>query len=328
VKRRTFITLLGGAVAVFSLAARGQQLAMPVIGFLSNSSRQLDESLRLAFVRQGLREAGYVEGRNAISEYRGAEDSYDRLPEVTVQLLRLRPAVVVTLGGPTVALAAKNATTTVPIVFSVAGDPVRLGLVASLNRPGGNITGWATLTDVVVAKQFEALHEAIPAATAFGCLLNPNNPNTETDIRAAQDAGRALGLKVQILLARNEAEIETAFARLVQTGAGGLVVVSDGFFNSRPEQFAALALQRRIPTVYSLREFARAGGLMSYGTSVNEAYRQVGVYAGRILNGEKPADLPVIQATKVELIINMMTAKALGITFPFTLLGRSDEVIE
>jgi putative tryptophan/tyrosine transport system substrate-binding protein len=326
-RRREFVLALGGAAA-WPVAARAQQGPMPVIGLLSNSSRQLDESLRLTFVRQGLREAGYVEGHNAVSEYRGAEDKYDRLPELTADLLRLRPAVVVTLGGPTVALAAKSATTTVPIVFSVAGDPVRLGLVTSINRPGGNITGSATLTHVVVAKQFEALHETMPLVTACGCLLNPNNPNTETDSRAAQDAGRSLGLKVQILLARNEPEIETAFATLAQMGAGGLVVVSDGFFNSRPEQFAALALQYKIPTIYSLREFARAGGLMSYGTRLSESYQQVGVYAGRILKGERPADLPVIQVTKVELAINLKTAKALGLEVPAMLLGRADEVIE
>jgi putative ABC transport system substrate-binding protein len=327
VNRRELIAGFGGAAA-WPVVARAQQPAMPVVGLLSNSSRPFDEPVRLAFVRHGLREAGYVEGRNVVSEYRGAEDNYDRLPELAADLLRLRPAVVVTLGGPTVALAAKSATTTVPIVFSVAGDPVRLGLVASFNRPGGNITGSATMTDVVVAKQFEALHETVPAAMMFGCLLNPNNPNTQTDTRAAQDAGRALGRKVQIQLARNEAEIESAFATLAQTGAGGLVVVSDGFFNSRPGQFAALALQRRIPAIYSLREFAHAGGLMSYGTSLSESYRQAGVYAGRILNGEKPADLPVIQASKVEFAINGRTAKTLGVDFPLSLLGRADEVLE
>ena len=326
-RRREFITLAGGAVA-WPLAARAQQPAMPVIGFLSNGFRQPDEAFRLAPFRDGLKETGYVEGHNVASEYRWAEDQYDRLPELAADLLRHHPAVIVAIGGPTSSLAAKRATTTVPVVFEIVGDPVKLGLVASFNRPGGNVTGVAPIPYTIVAKQFEALHETLPTAIAIGCLLNPNNPNTETHTREAQEAAHTLGRKLELLHARNETEIETAFATLVQKGVGALVVVPDGFFNSRPEQFAALAAQHMIPAIYSLHEFAKVGGLMSYGYSNRDLYRQVGVYTGRILNGEKPADLPVMQGTKVELVINVKTAKTLGISFPLSLLGRADEVIE
>jgi putative tryptophan/tyrosine transport system substrate-binding protein len=326
VKRREFITLIGGAAA-WPLAARAQQTAMPVIGFLSSGSRQFD-ALRLAAFWRGLSELGYVESRNVASEYRWAEDHYDRLPALAAELVRRQVAVIVAFGSPPAALAAKAASTTVPIVFTIASDPVRLGLVASLNRPGGNVTGVTSLASMVVAKQFEMLHETVPNATAIGCLVNPNNPNTETDTREAQEATRTLGLQLHILNASTEREIDTAFTTLTKRGAGAVVVVSDGFFNSRPDQFAALAARHALPAIYAFREFARAGGLMSYGTSLTDANRQVGVYAGRILNGAKPADLPVIQATKVELVINVKTAKTLGITFPLSLLGRADEVIE
>src|SRR5262245_7661151 len=325
-KRREFITLLGAAAA-WPLAARAQQ-AMPVVGFLSIASQRFDDALRLVPFRAGLKEAGYVEGHNVSSEYRGAEDQLDRLPELAADLVRRRPAAIVTLSGPTSALAAKAASTTVPIVFTIAGDPVKLGLVASFNRPGGNVTGVTTLTNLVVAKQFEALHETVPAATVIGCLVNPNNPNTETDTSEAQAAARLLGLKLQLVHARNESEIQAAFANLAEKRVGAVVVVSDAIFNSRPEQLAALAKRHTMPAVYSLREFARAGGLMSYGTSLAEAYRQAGLHTGRILKGEKPEDLPVIQATKVELATNVKTAKALGVAFPLSLLGRADEVIE
>jgi putative ABC transport system substrate-binding protein len=326
-RRRDFITLLGGAAA-WPLAASAQQPALPVIGFLSNASPRLDNALRLAPFREGLKEAGYVEGHNVASEYRGADDRYDRLPELAADLLRRHPAVIVALGGPTSSLAAKRASTTVPVVFSIVGDPVELGLVTSFNRPGGNVTGVAAIPGTIVAKQFEALHEMVPTATMIGCLLNPNNPKTESDAREAQEAARALGLDLQALHARNETEIEQAFATLAQRRAGGLVVVPDGFFNSRPERLATLAAHHMIPAIYSLHEFALAGGLMSYGFSNKDAYRQVGVYTGRILKGEKPADLPVVQSTKVELHINLKTARALGLTFPLTLLGRADNVIE
>jgi len=326
-KRRHFITLLGGA-AVWPFVARAQQPAMPVIGFLSNGFRQSDEAFRLPPLREGLKEVGYVEGRNGASEYRWAEDQYDRLPELATDLLRRHPAVIVAVGGPTSLLAAKKATTTTPILFAVTGDPVKLGLVASFNRPGGNVTGVAAFPGTIVAKQFEALHETVPTATIIGCLLNPNNPKTESDAREAQEAARTLGLEVQILHARNETEIERAFATLLQKRGGGLVVISDGFFNDRPAQIAVLAAQHSIPAIYSLHEFARAGGLMSYGVSNKDSWRQVGVYTGRILKGENPADLPVIEVTKVELVINVKTAKTLGISFPLSLLGRADEVIE
>jgi putative ABC transport system substrate-binding protein len=327
-RRREFITLLGGAAATRSLAARAQQSALPVIGFLSNGFRHSDEPLRLTYIREGLKELGYSEGRNVASEYRWAEDQYDRLSELAADLLRRDPAVIVALGGPTSALAAKRATTTVPVVFAIAGDPVELGLVASFNRPGGNVTGIVSILATLVAKQFEALHETIPTATLFGCLLNPNNPNIEAQTRAAQEATRTLGRKLEVLHARNETEIEEAFVTLVQKGAGALVVVPDTLFNTRPEQLAGLAAQYRIPAIYSVHEFARAGGLMSYGFSYAEGFRQVGVYTGRILKGEKPAELPVIQTTKVELVINVRTANTLGISFPLSLLGRADEVIE
>jgi putative ABC transport system substrate-binding protein len=327
-QRREVITLLGSAAVAWPFAARAQQTAMPVIGFLSSGFRHSDEPLRLIHLWEGLKELGYAEGRNVASEYRWAEDQYDRLPELAADLLRRDPAVIVALGGPTSALAAKRATTTVPVVFSINGDPVELGLVASFNRPAGNVTGVAFMPGTLVAKQFEALHETIPTATLIGCLLNPNNPNIEAHTREAQEATHTLARKLEVLHARNETEIEKAFATFVQKGADALVVVPDAFFNSRPEQLAGLAVQYRIPAIYALHEFASAGGLMSYGANNADAFRQAGVYTGRILKGKKPAELPVIQATKIELVINVRTAKALGISFPLSLLGRADEVIE
>jgi putative ABC transport system substrate-binding protein len=326
-KRREFITLLGGATATWPLAAHAQQPATPVVGFLSNGWQQSD-AVRLAAFRQGLSEIGYVEGQNVASEYRWAEDHYDRLPALAAELVRRQPTVIVAVGGPASALAAKTATKTISIVFAMSSDPVKLGLVASLNRPGGNMTGATTLASMVVAKQFEALHETVPKATVAGFLVNPNNPSAETDTREAQEATRTLGLQLNILNASTEREIDTAFTTLTENGAGGVVVVADALFNSRPNQLVALAARHALPTIYSLREFAEAGGLLSYGTSIADVYRQVGVYTGRILKGEKPADLPVVQSTRVELVINVKTAKSLGLTFPITLLGRADEVIE
>jgi putative ABC transport system substrate-binding protein len=327
-KRREFITLLGGATAAWPLAAGAQQPAMPVIGFLSTSSQGVDDALRLPPFRDGLKEVGYVEGRNVASEYRGAENHYDHLPELAADLLRRQVAVIVALGGPPPALAAKAATTTIPIVFASGGDPVKLGLVASFNRPGGNITGVNVIAETIVAKQFEALHEAVPTATVIGCLMNPNNPETEMLAREAQEATLTLGQKLEVLHARNETEIEMAFATLVQKRAGALVVVADGLFNSRAEQLVALATRHRRPAIFSLREYVKVGGLMSYGTNIAGAYRQAGVYTGQILKGVKPGDLPVIQLSKVELVINVKTAEMLGISFPLSLLGRADEVIE
>jgi putative ABC transport system substrate-binding protein len=326
VRRREFITLLGGAAA-WPLAARAQQPAMPVIGFLCSGSQQSD-ALRLAAFRRGLNETGYFDGRNVESEYRWADDQYDRLPALAIELVGRQPAVIVAIGGPTPALAALAATKTIPIVFTIAGDPVKLGLVASLSRPGGNITGVTTLSSLVVAKQFEVIRETVPQATVIGCLVNPVNPNAESDIKEAREATHNLGLQLHILNASTERDIYTAFATFVQQKVGAVVVVSDALFNSRTNQLVALAAHHALPTIYSLREFATAGGLMSYGTSLADAYRQAGLYAALILKGAKPADLPAVQATKVELIINLRTAKSLGITFPITLLGRADEVIE
>jgi len=327
-RRRAFITLLSTAAAAWPLAARAQQAGLPVIGFLSNGFRQSDEAFRLAPFREGLQESGYVEGHTVASEYRWAEDQNDRLPELAADLLRRYPTMIVALGGPIPSLAAKRASRTVPVLFSIVGDPVELGLVASFNRPGGNVTGVASIPGTVVAKQLEALHETVSTALVIGCLMNPDNPNTKAHTREAQEAARTLGRKLELLHARNETEIERTFATLAQKGVGALVVVPDGFFNSRPQQFVALAAQHMIPAIYSLHEFTKVGGLMSYGFSNRDAYRQVGVYAGRILKGEKPADLPVIQVTRVEFVINAKTAKTLGISFPLSLLGRADEVIE
>jgi putative tryptophan/tyrosine transport system substrate-binding protein len=325
-RRREFVTLLCGVAVAWLRAARAQQ-PLPVIGFLSTGSRQFD-ALRLAAFRRGLSEMGYVESRNVASEYRSAEDHYDRLPALAAELVRRQVAVIVALGSPPAALAAKTASTTVPIVFAIASDPVGLGLVASLNRPGGNVTGVTSLASMIVAKQFEMLHETVPKAMVIGFLVNPSNPNAETDTTEARKATRTLGLELHILNASTEREIDTAFTTLAQKGAGALVVVSDGFFNARSDQFAALAARHALPTIYAFREFAEAGGLMSYGPGFADAYREAGIYTGRILKGDNPADLPVVQATKIELIINLRTAKALGITFPLSLLGRADEAIE
>ena len=328
-KRREFITLLSGAAVAWPLTAWAQQPAMPVIGFLSTSSQRVDDVLRLAPFRQGLKEAGYVEGLNVGSEYRGAEEHYERLPELVADLLRRQVAVIVAVGGPPAALAAKAASTTVPIVFTItSADPVQLGLVASFSRPGGNVTGIATVPGSVVSKQFEALHEAVPTARVIGCLLNPNNPNIEALTREAQEATRTFGRKLEVLYARDDTEIETAFATLAQKRVDALVVVTDAIVNNRRAQLVALTARHMLPSIFPFREFAIAGGLMSYGPSFDEAFRQVGIYTGRILKGEKPADLPVIQLTKVELVINVRTAKTLSIQFPLSLLGRADEVIE
>jgi putative tryptophan/tyrosine transport system substrate-binding protein len=297
IRRRDVVILLGGAAAAWPLAASAQQPAMPVIGFLSTSSRRVDDVLRLAPFRQGLKEAGYVEGLNVGSEYRGAEEHYERLPELAADLLRRQVAVIVALGGPPTALAAKAASTMVPIVFTItSADPVQLGLVASFNRPGGNVTGIATVPGSVVSKQFEALHEAVPTATVIGCLLNPNHPNIEATTREAQEATRTLGLKLEVLYARDDTEIETAFATIVQKRVDALVVVTDAVVNDRRAQLVALTTRHMLPSIFPFREFATAGGLMSYGPSFGDAFRQAGIYTGRILKGEKPADLPVIQA--------------------------------
>jgi putative ABC transport system substrate-binding protein len=325
-RRREFITALSGAVA-WPLAVRAQQPAMPVIGFLSSASLNQDAG-RLRGFRQGLSEAGYVEGRNVAIEYRWAEEQTDRLPALAANLVRRQVAVIAQAGQVLGAFAAKAATTTIPIVFLTGGDPVALGLVASLNRPGGNLTGVTTLSAELEPKRLELLRGLVPTATTIGALVNRTNPNAETQSRDLQAAARTLGLELHILNANSENDFDTVFARLAELRASGLVIATDGLFISRSEHLAALAVRHAVPAIFQFRAFAAAGGLMSYGGNLAELYRLSGIYTGRILKGEKPADLPVQQSTKAELIINMKTAKALGIEVPPTLSARADEVIE
>ena len=326
-KRREFITLLGGAAA-WPLAAHAQQPAMPVIGFLNPASPDALAHRVRAF-RQGLKESGYVERANVAIEYRWAEGQYDRLAKLAAELVRQRVAVIATTGGPPSAFAAKAATTTIPIVFSVPDDPVRLGLVASLARPGGNVTGINFLAAELVAKRLELLRELVPGAARVAVLVNPANvTNTETTLRDIQSAARAMGLQIQVLNASTRSEIEAAFATLVREQSDALFVGSDSFFNDRRVQLVHLASYHRVPATYGGRDFAVAGGLMSYGSDITDAYRQVGVLTGRILRGDKPADLPVVQASKFELVINAHTARTFGLTVPPSLLARADEVIE
>jgi putative tryptophan/tyrosine transport system substrate-binding protein len=325
-KRRDFITLVGGAAA-WPLAARAQQPALPVIGFLEAKSADTSAHLVAAF-RQGLKEAGYIEGQNVAIEYRFAENQYGRLPALAADLARRQVAVIAASGGPPAALAAKGATTTIPIVFNMGADPIALGLVDSLNRPGGNLTGVSSLNVELGPKRLELLHELAPTATNIAMLVNPTNPNAEAYSTALKTAARTLGVQLQVLHASTERDFDMVFATLVQLQVGALVIGTDGFFITRSEQFAELAVRHAMPTIFVFREFAAAGGLMSYGGSLTDEYRQVGGYTGRILKGEKPADLPVQQATKVELIINLKTARALGLTVPLALLTRADEVIE
>jgi putative ABC transport system substrate-binding protein len=326
-KRREFITLLGGAAVAWPVVARAQQPAMPVVGFLGTGSPESD-AFRAAAVRQGLMEAGYVEGRNVAFEYRWAEDRYERLPALAAELVRREVAVIVAIGGNTSAVAAKPATATIPIIFAVGGDPIKMGLVASLNRPGGNITGVAFLVATLVAKQFEVLHEAVPKTALIGYLINPTVANNETGTKDVLAAAQSVDQKLLVVKARTESELEAAFVTLVQQRVGALVVGGDPFFLTRRAQIVELAARHKVPAIYPLKEYAMAGGLMSYGTSITEAHRIAGLYAAQILKGEKPADLPVQQSTKIELIVNLNAAKALGLDVPQTLLGRADEVIE
>jgi putative ABC transport system substrate-binding protein len=326
VKRRAFISLLGGAAA-WPLAARAQQ-RLPVIGLVGISSPGSFAD-RLRAFRRGLGESGYAEGRNVMIDYRWAEGRNERLPQLAADLVRQQATVIVTLGNTASALAAKAATATIPIVFDIGANPVEVGLVASLARPGGNLTGVTTLGVEVGPKQLELLHELVPAATVFGLLVNPANPAlAETQARDLQAAARTLGLRVHVLNASTDRDFERAFTTLADLRAGGLVIGVDAFFNSRREQLAALAVHCALPTISAYQWFTAAGGLMRYGGAIADSSRQAGVYAGRILKGEKPADLPVIQSTKISLIINLKTAKALGLAVPDTVLARTDEVIE
>jgi putative tryptophan/tyrosine transport system substrate-binding protein len=324
--RREFITLLGGAAAAWPIGTRAQR-AMPVIGFLNSESPNLYAHLVRAF-REGLSASGYVEGRNVSIEYRWAEGRYDPLPALAADLIR-RQVTVIAANSPAAVLAAKAATTTIPIVFNTGYDPVAAGLVASLSRPGGNLTGVTSLTAEVGPKRVELLHEVVPRANSIALLVNPAaGAMHETISKDLQAAARKFGLQSHVLHASAAQDLDTVFATVAQLRPGGLVIGSDPFFNSQSKQLAALGIRHGVPTVYQYREFAAAGGLMSYGGSLTGMYHQVGVQTGRVLKGEKPADLPVQQATKVELIINMKTAKELGLTVPVTLLGRADEVIE
>jgi putative tryptophan/tyrosine transport system substrate-binding protein len=327
VKRREFISLLGGTAAAWPLAARAQQAAMPIVGFVTNRPAEASVRQAAAF-RKGLNETGYVEGQNLMVEYHWLDGQYDRLPALMADLVRRRVAVIATFANAP-ALAAKAATTTIPIVFGVGQDPVRMGLVASLARPGGNATGINFFNQEAVAKRLGLLHDLVPKAARIAVLVNPTNPSaTEAALPEIREAARALGLQIAVLNASTSREIEAAFSTLVADRADALFVAPDSFFTGRFVQFVTLAAHHRIPAAYTQRDFVEAGGLMSYGTDITDMWRQVGVYAGRILKGAQPADLPVVQASKFELIINAQTARLFGLTVPDKLLVAADEVIE
>ena len=325
--RRQFITLLGGAAAAWPLAARAQQPAMPVIGVLSTGARDSDD-IRLGSLRQSLMGMGYVEGRNVSIEYRWADGQLDRLPGLAADLVRRRVVVIAAIGAPSAALAAKASTATIPIVFGTGVDPVEVGLVASLNRPGGNLTGVTNLGVELAAKRVELLHKCIPEVTTVALLVNPDNLNTSSQSRDSQQAAHALGLELAVVPARNERDLDVAFERFAELRAGALTIAGDAFFNDHAGQLAAQTLAHAMPAIYQLREFAAAGGLMSCGSSLADEYHLVGLYIARILKGEKPADLPVLQPTRFEFAINLKTAKALGLIVPTNLLASADEVIE
>src|SRR5215468_6143968 len=326
-RRREFITLLGGGAAAWPLAAWAQQPAMPVIGFMGIDTPDVYAD-RLGAFRQGLKETGFVEGHNVAVEYRWAQGQYDQYPKMAAELVRRQVAVIAATGGEPSPQSAKAATQTIPIVFTANGDPVREGLVASLNRPGGNVTGITIFGDVAVTKRLQLMHELMPQAAAIAYLMNPNNLNGDIEMRAAQTAAHSLGKEMLVLRASNERELDTAFATMTQQQVGALLVASDPFFYWQRDQLVSLAARDRIAAMYYLPGFTRAGGLMSYGNSLTDMYRLVGVYVGRILKGEKPADLPIIQPTKFELVINLKAAKSLGLTIPTSLLVAAEEVIE
>jgi putative tryptophan/tyrosine transport system substrate-binding protein len=326
-RRRDLIKALSGIAAGWPLTAPAQQAAMPVIGFLHPASSDSYAPFMTAFHR-GLREAGYIEGSNVAIEYRWAEGRYDRLPGLAAELAGRQVAVIAATGGDIPALAAKLMTATIPIVFDTTTDPVKTGLVASLNRPGGNLTGVSLLTEELLPKRLELLSAVVPDASLIAFLVNPTAPGAESEVRDVRAAGQAARQQIVVLHASSERDLDAALATAVQMRAKGLVMRGEVFFNMRREQLVALTARHAIPTIYVRREFVEAGGLMSYGGDLANAYRAVGIYTGRILNGEKPADLPVQQETRVELVINLKTAKALGLTVPLPLLGRADEVIE
>jgi ABC-type uncharacterized transport system substrate-binding protein len=325
-RRREFITLLGGAAAAWPLSARAQQ-PMPVVGWL-NTRSESDSAFAVRAVRRGLGETGYVDGQNVTIEYRWLNHDLDRLPSALAELMERRVAVIAVIGSSTAALAAKATTSTKPIVFATGGDPVKDGLVSSLNRPGGNLTGVSFFAAALGAKRVELLHELVPKADAIAMLVNPHSPDVDSQIQDAHMAARRLGPQLHVFNVRTDSEVDVSFVTIAGQKAGGLLVGSDPFFTTQRHRLAALAARHRIPAIYSLREYVEAGGLMSYGASLTDAFRQVGVYAGRILKGDKPADLPVMQPTKFELVINLKTAKTLGLDIPPTLLARADEVIE
>jgi putative tryptophan/tyrosine transport system substrate-binding protein len=325
-RRRQFISLIGGAVAGWPLVARAQQSAMPVIGFLNGSSPAGYAHMVAAF-REGLRQTGYVEGQNVAIEYRWAEGHLDRLPELSADLVRHQVAVIAATSTPA-NLVAKNATSTIPIVFTTGSDPVRIGLVSNLARPSGNVTGVTQLSVEILPKRIELAHELVPAATAIALLFNPTDPITNLEEKAAKAAASALGLQLHILQASTEAELIDAFDSVVRMRAGVFVIATSVLFNGRIEQIAALATRHMLPTIYAYREFVTAGGLISYGPELTDSYRLAGIYTGRILKGEKPSELPVQQATKVELLVNLKAARALNLAMPQALLARADEVIE
>jgi putative ABC transport system substrate-binding protein len=326
-KRREFIGLVGGATAALTLVARAQQAALPVVGFLGPGSPESD-AYRVTAFKQGLKEAGFVDGQNVLIEYRWAQSHYDQLQKLAAELVHAQVAVIATSSTPA-ALAAKAATTTVPIVFETAADPVKIGLVASLSRPGGNITGVTQVAEEAAPKRLELLRELLPTARAMALLVNPAAPIlAEPQSREVRSAAQSLGVELHVLNASTENELEAAFRKVIELQASGLVIGGDAFFTSHSKQLAALAFRYRVPSVYQWREFAAAGGLMSYGSNVTETHRLVGLYTGRILKGDKPADLPVQQATNIELYINLKTAKALGISIPLPLSGRADELFE
>jgi putative ABC transport system substrate-binding protein len=325
-KRREFIAGLGAA-ASWPLAARAQAPAMPVVGFLSSRSPGESDAVASAF-RKGLAEAGYVIGQNVTVEYRWAEGHYERLPALATELISLKVAAILAAGGPPSALAAKKATTTIPVIFSASDDPVGLGLVPSLSRPGGNVTGMSVFNSALVAKRLAILHELVPAARTIAYLTNPANPSTGMEVKTAQEAAQTSGIDLQILNASNDAEIEAAFARLAELHAGAIIVSAEPYFDSRRAAIVALAAKHAVPASYGWRENVVLGGLLSYGTILTDSYRNAGVYCGRVLKGEKPADLPVMQPTKFEMTINLKTARTLGLTVPPALLTGADEVIE